>query len=64
MLKFSRAMRYEYIHINSKKSVLILLKKLSNTTKSTKLKVVSIYSLRIAKLLGLALSMQIYQFSL
>ena len=27
MLKFSRAMRYEYLHTNSRKSVLILLKK-------------------------------------
>ena len=27
MLKFSRDMRYEYLHINSKKSVLILEKK-------------------------------------
>ena len=36
----------------------------SNTTKSTNLKVMSIYSLRIAKLLGMVLRMRIYQFSL
>ena len=40
------------------------LKKTVKYTKSTDLKVVSIYSLRIAKLLGLALRMRIYQFSL
>ena len=40
------------------------LKKLSNTTKSTNLKVVSIYSWSIAKLLGLALRMRIYKFFL
>ena len=53
----------EYEHINSRKSVLILLKKLSNT-KSTNLKIVSIFSLKCAKLSGLEIRMQFYKFSL